>query len=52
MGGPIDMEQKWCELIIHGHDHDLCVTMVQWVNVLNSERGDYKHQHAIEMSSF
>ena len=22
IGGPIDIEQKGCESIIHGHDHD------------------------------
>ena len=32
------MERKGYELIIYYHDHDLWVTMVGWVDVLDSER--------------
>ena len=32
MGGPIDIEQKGCELIIHDHECDLCVTR-GWVGL-------------------
>ena len=27
------MEQNGCDLIIHDHDRDLCVTMVGWMDV-------------------
>ena len=37
MGGLIDMEWKGCESIIHDHDCDLWVTMVGWVDVLDSD---------------
>ena len=37
MGGPIDIEWKGCELIIHDHERDLSVTMVGWMDVLDSD---------------
>ena len=33
MGGLSYLEQKDCELIIHDHERDLCVTMYGWVDV-------------------
>ena len=37
MGGLIDTEQKGYESIIHDHDRDLCITMVGWVDVPDSD---------------
>ena len=51
MGGLIDMERNGCELIIHDHDSDLWVTMVGWVDVPDSDWGDFKRQRAIDISS-
>ena len=36
--GQFTWEQKGCELIIHDHDLDLCVTIVAWVDVPDSDR--------------
>ena len=46
------MEQKVCESIIHDHDHDLWVTMAGWVDVPDSDWGDFRCQHAVHISSF
>ena len=51
-GGLIYMERKGCDSIIHDHDHDLWVTMVGWVDVPYSDRGDFRHRRAIDISSF
>ena len=51
MGGLIDMKRKWCELIIHDHDHDLWETMVGWVDVQNSDPGDFRCRRAVDISS-
>ena len=51
MGGPIDMIQKGCESYIHDHDTDLYMTMVGWADVLDSDQGDFRHRHAIDISS-
>ena len=32
------MERKGCELSIHDHDIDFSVTMVWWVDVLDSDQ--------------
>ena len=53
MGGPIDMGQRGCESIIHDHDRDLLVTIVgRVVDVTGSDRGDFRHRRAADMSSF
>ena len=46
------MEGKRCESIIHDHDRDLLVTMVGWVDVLHSDWGDLRRQHAVNISSY
>ena len=51
MGRPIDMEWKGCELIIHDHGIDFCVTMVQWVDVSNIDRGDIRRRRAVNTST-
>ena len=51
MGGPIDLEQKRFESIIHDHDHEPWVTMVGWVDVSGSDWGDFRRQRAIGISS-
>ena len=52
MGGLIDVKRKGYELIIHDHDCDLWVTMVGWVDVPDSDWGDFKRQRAIDISSY
>ena len=47
----IDMERKGCDPIIYDHDCDLWVTMVGWVDVLYSDWGDFRRQHAVDISS-
>ena len=37
LGALIDMERKECESIIHDHDGELWVTMVEWVDVPYSD---------------
>ena len=47
MGRPIDNERKGCEssLIL------TCVTMVRWADVPDSDQGDFRRWHAVEISS-
>ena len=52
MGGLIDMEWKGCELIIHDHDCDLCLTLVGWVDVPYSDWSDLRRRRAVDISSF
>ena len=52
MRGLIDMEGKRSELIIHDHDHDLWVTMVGWVDVPDSDQGDFRRQGTVNISRF
>ena len=52
MGGLINMERKGCESIIHNHDRDLWVTMVEWLDVPDSDWGDFRCRHAIDISSY
>ena len=48
MEGLIGMEWKGCELIIHDHDH--WITFVGWVDVLDSDRGDFRRPCVIDIS--
>ena len=52
MGGATDMLRKGCESSIHGHDIDLCVTMVGWVVVSDSDRGDFRRWCGVDISSY
>ena len=52
MEGLIDMEQKGFELIFIDHDRNLWVTMVGWVDVPDSDWGDFKRWRAVDISSF
>ena len=47
MGGPIDMERKECELIIH----NLWVTMVGRVDVPDIDWGEFRRWCAVNVSS-
>ena len=49
----IDMEGKGCESVIHGHDHDhdLWLAMLVWVNIPDSDWGDFRRRHAVDISS-
>ena len=42
MSGLIDLEQQGFESIIYDHGCDLCVTIVEWVDVLASGGGDFR----------
>ena len=52
MGMLNDMERKGCESIIHDHDCDLWVIMVRWVDVPDSDWGDFRHRPAVDISSY
>ena len=43
--------RKRFESSIHDHDIDLCVTMVVWMDVSDSDWGDFRRRHAIDISS-
>ena len=45
------MEEKRCESFIDDHDCNLCVTMVGWLDALDSDQGDFRHWHAVDISS-
>ena len=47
----IDMEQIGCVSIIHGHDRDLWATMVGWMDVPDSDWGDFRRRRAIDISN-
>ena len=49
--GPIDNERKdvshlFMTMML------TCVTMVGWMDVPDSDRGDFRRQHAVDISSF
>ena len=48
----VDLELKGCESYIHNHDIDFSVTMVEWLDVPDGDRGDFMHRHAVYISSF
>ena len=49
-GVSIYMVQKGLESSIHDNDIDLCLTMVGWVDVPDSERDDFRRWHAVDIS--
>ena len=51
MGGLIDMEGNWCEWIIHDHECDIWVNMKGWVDVPDSDRGDFRSRRVVDISS-
>ena len=51
MGAMIVMERKCSESIIHDHDCDLWVTMVEWVDVPCSDWGDFRRRRAVDISN-
>ena len=51
MGVSIYMIQKRCESSIHDYDIGLCVTMVVWLYVPDSERGDFRRRRSVDISS-
>ena len=46
MEGPIDMELKGYESIVHDHGRDLCVNMI--VKERDSDWGDFRSRRAID----
>ena len=46
------MVPKWCVATIHDHGIDLFVTMVGWVDVPDSDKGDFKRRCAVDIPSF
>ena len=51
MGRPIDLERKGCESSIHDNDIDFSVTMVWWVDVPDSDQGNFRCLCAIDISN-
>ena len=51
MGWPVDKERKGCESSIHDHNIDFCVTMIECVDVPDSDWGDFRHRRAVDISS-
>ena len=43
---------KEFRLIIHNHDCDLWVTIKGWVDVPDSDRGDFRRLRAVDISIF
>ena len=39
------MQQNGCESIIHGRDRDFWAIMLVWVDVLDSDRGNFRCRH-------
>ena len=51
-GWLIDMDKKGYKLSIYDHDIDFCVTMVEWVDVTDNDRGDIRRRRAIDISNY
>ena len=51
MGGPIDIKQKGCELVIHDYNHDRLVIKLRCKAVLDSDQGGLRCKHAIDLSN-
>ena len=49
IGGLIGREQIGCESIIPDHDIDHCVNIVGWLDVSNSEQGDFRCRGAVDI---
>ena len=49
MGRPFDMERKGRESSIHDNDIDFCVTMVWWLDVPDTDQGDFRRQRAVDI---
>ena len=52
MGVLIYLVWKESKSSIHDHDIDLCVTMVAWMEVQDSDWGDFRRRRAVDISSF
>ena len=52
MGGPIDIERKGWEPVIHDHGRDLLVTKVRCTYLSDSDRGDFRCRCAVDSSNF
>ena len=50
IGGPIDIEQKGWESVIHDPGHDLLVTKVRCKDLLDSDQGDFRCQGVVDLS--
>ena len=50
MGGLTGVEQKRCESIIHGHDRELWLIMMGWVDVPDKDWGDFRGRRAVDIS--
>ena len=57
----VALSQEWhgrltwneeCESSIHDHDIDFSVTMVGWMDVPDSNWGDFRRRHATYISSY
>ena len=52
MGGPIDIEHRGWEYVIHDHDRDHLVTKARCKVLPDSERSDFRCRRAVDSSSF
>ena len=50
--GRLTWNEKWCDSIIHDLYRALCVTVVGWVDVLESDRGDFRHRRTIDIFTY
>ena len=50
--GQLTWNKRDCESSSHGDDTDLSVTVVCWVDVPDSDRGDFWRRRAVDISSF
>ena len=51
MGGPVNIEGKGYESIIYDREMDLCVTILRWMDVRDSDRGDINCPCAVNESN-
>ena len=51
MGGPIDIEQKGWNSVVHDYDHDILVIKVRCKDLLDSNCHDFICLQAIDSSS-
>ena len=50
IGGPIDIEQKGCELFIHDHDCEILVTTsIRCKDLVDSDWGDFRCRCAVDL---
>ena len=51
MGGPIEIEQKGCDSVIHDHDRDLLVTKERRKYPTDSDGGVFRCRYPVDSFS-